>query len=131
MIAEFCDVLDTLVMARELHPGQRNSLDALCGRYDISNAHREKHGALLDAEILSDVYLAMTGGQAALVLDPESDPDSDAGDGGIRRLDFSRTPLPVIDPDDDEIAAHQALLEAINDRTDGACLWLQESLEST
>ena len=68
---DYCGVLDTLVMARKKHPGQRNSLDALCGRYDVDNSRRDKHGALLDAEILADVYLAMTGGQRALSLDAE------------------------------------------------------------
>lgn len=69
---EICTVLDTLVMAREKHPGQRNSLDALCRRYGIDNSHRELHGALLDSEILADVYLFMTGGQTALILDADS-----------------------------------------------------------
>ena len=63
-MASLCEVIDTLVMAREMHPGQRNSLDALCGRYDVDNKHRTKHGALLDSEILADVYLAMTGGKS-------------------------------------------------------------------
>jgi len=74
---DICTVLDTLVMAREKHPGQRNSLDALCRRYGIDNSHRELHGALLDSEILADVYLFMTGGQTALTLEAES-----AGDNG-------------------------------------------------
>ena len=67
-MSELCAVLDTLVLARQMHPGQRNSLDALCRRYSIDNSHRELHGALLDARILADVYLAMTGGQGALIL---------------------------------------------------------------
>ena len=74
-VRDHCRILDTLVMAREMHPGQRNSLDALCKRYDIDNGHRVLHGALLDAEILADVYLAMTGGQTALTLDAESGGD--------------------------------------------------------
>ena len=69
VIRELCRVLDTLLLARERHPGQRNSLDALCKRYDIDNSHRQLHGALLDARILADVYLAMTGGQSLLALD--------------------------------------------------------------
>ena len=74
-VRDHCRILDTLVMAREMHPGQRNSLDALCKRYDIDNGHRVLHGALLDAEILADVYLAMTGGQTALTVDAESGGD--------------------------------------------------------
>jgi len=73
--ADICTVLDTLVLAREKHPGQRNSLDALCRRYGIDNSHRELHGALLDSEILADVYLFMTGGQTALTLEAESGGD--------------------------------------------------------
>src|SRR4029077_4178452 len=72
-IADVCRVLDTLALARQMHPGQRNSLDALCKRYSVDNSHREYHGALLDARILADVYLAMTGGQGSLTLSAESD----------------------------------------------------------
>lgn len=71
-LEEYCDVLDTLVMAREKHPGQRNSLDALCKRYEVDNSNRQLHGALLDAEILAFVYLAMTGGQASLFAEAEA-----------------------------------------------------------
>ena len=72
-MAEHCEVFDSLDYARNLHPGQRNSLDALCKRYQVSNAHRQLHGALLDAELLAEVYLAMTGGQSSLNLDPVED----------------------------------------------------------
>ena len=72
-MGSLCEVIDTLVMAREMHPGQRNSLDALCGRYDVDNKHRTKHGALLDSEILADVYLAMTGGQKSLGWEADDD----------------------------------------------------------
>ena len=72
-MADICSVLDTLVLARQMHPGQKNSLDALCKRYLVDNSHRELHGALLDSEILADVYLLMTGGQTALILDPQID----------------------------------------------------------
>ena len=72
-IADLCQVLDTLALARQMHPGQRNNLDALCKRYSVDNSHRDYHGALLDARILAEVYLAMTGGQVKLVLSAESD----------------------------------------------------------
>src|SRR5579862_8375553 len=72
-IAERCKVLDTLALARQMHPGQRNSLDALCKRYSVDNSRRDYHGALLDARLLAEVYLAMTGGQATLVLSAETD----------------------------------------------------------
>jgi len=108
---------NTLVMAREMHPGQRNSLDALCKRYDIDNGHRVLHGALLDAEILADVYLAMTGGQTALTLDSESGGDkkqqNQASEGlSIQRLSLTPGQLRVVRPTAEEHAAHQAKCEA-------------------
>ncbi|WP_017430402.1 DNA polymerase III subunit epsilon [Vreelandella jeotgali] len=111
-VADRCGILDTLTMARRMHPGQRNSLDALCKRYDIANAHRVLHGALLDAEILADVYLAMTGGQTALTLDADGqDATADAGDAAsglaIRRLSLSPGQLRVVTPSADEEAAHR------------------------
>ena len=125
-LAEICSVTDTLEMARRMHPGQRNSLDALCKRYAIDNAHRELHGALLDAEILADVYLAMTGGQIAFALDGA---DRDGGGGratGIRRLAAGRPRLPVVRASADELRVHRARLEAI--RVGGRCLWLESEL---
>lgn len=115
-------VLDTLVMARQMHPGQKNSLDALCKRYDINNEHRELHGALLDAEILADVYLAMTGGQTSLSLDSSAHSGGQKG-GGIRRLPEGRRPLTVIRASDEELGAHQQQLELIDKKSDGNCLW--------
>ena len=114
-VTEHCTVLDTLVMARERHPGQRNNLDALCKRYGVDNSGRDLHGALLDAEILAEVYLAMTGGQTNLSL---------AGDGGdagggfvsvtkISRLAADRAPLPVVTATAAELEAHQAFLQKI------------------
>lgn len=119
-----CAVIDTLVMARAKHPGQRNSLDALCQRYDVDNSQRDLHGALLDAEILADVYLAMTGGQTMLQL---SDAAASAGSGGpgskqIRRLPKDRVPLPVIRASAEELAAHEIQLEAIKAGA-GKVLW--------
>ncbi len=114
-VTEHCTVLDTLVMARERHPGQRNNLDALCKRYGVDNSGRDLHGALLDAEILAEVYLAMTGGQTNLSL---------AGDGGdagggfvsvtkISRLAADRALLPVVTASAAELEAHQAFLQKI------------------
>jgi len=125
-LAEICAITDTLEMARRMHPGQRNSLDALCKRYAIDNAHRELHGALLDAEILADVYLAMTGGQTAFALDGGDREGSSGRDAGIRRLDAERPALPVVRASADELRAHRARLEAI--RSGGRCLWLESEI---
>jgi DNA polymerase III subunit epsilon len=116
-------VIDTLVMARAKHPGQRNNLDALCQRYDVDNSQRDLHGALLDAEILADVYLAMTGGQTALQLS-----DVDKTEGGnesmqIRRLSSDRPALPVIKANSEELAAHEVQLDAIAASSGGSVLW--------
>jgi DNA polymerase III subunit epsilon len=123
-VAEHCRILDTLQLARERHPGQRNNLDALCKRYEIDNGHRVLHGALLDAEILAEVYLAMTGGQTALSLDAEEAADSQAMTGGlsIRRLSLSAGSLRVVRPAEMELAAHQAKLEQIR-KAAGRCHW--------
>lgn len=120
-----CSVLDTLVLARKMHPGQKNSLDALCKRYEISNAHRELHGALLDAEILADVYLAMTGGQTRLSLDGSSDGIEGDMAEPIRQAK-AHAALKVIKANDAEMAAHNERLDAI-DKTHGkACVWRSE-----
>lgn len=116
-------VLDTLVMARQMHPGQKNNLDALCKRYDINNEHRELHGALLDAEILADVYLAMTGGQTHLSLDGHGNGAGGAQSEVIRRLAAGRPPLPVIHASTEEMAAHNEMLERIEKKSGGNCLW--------
>ncbi len=121
-IEDYCGILDTLSLARQMHPGQKNSLDALCRRYDIDNAHRELHGALLDAEILADVYLMMTGGQTALLLDAQGDAGEVLAD-EIRRLPAGRPALRVIRADEAERAAHEARLAAIDEASGGQCLW--------
>ncbi|MVW75956.1 DNA polymerase III subunit epsilon [Pseudomonas xionganensis] len=128
-ISEHCSILDTLLMARERHPGQRNNLDALCKRYGVDNSGRELHGALLDAEILADVYLAMTGGQTHLSLAGEG-ADSD-GSGRqtaspIRRLAAERAPTRIIRASAEEIAAHQARLAAIEKAAGAPALWSQQ-----
>ncbi|MTI51412.1 MAG: DNA polymerase III subunit epsilon [Alcanivorax sp.] len=123
-VAERCRILDTLKMARDLHPGQKNSLDALCRRYDVENAHRELHGALLDAEILADVYLAMTGGQTKLSLG-----GADAGEQGseqaeaIRRLAADRPRLAVVRASDTDLERHRKKLEAMAESRGQMTLW--------
>lgn len=119
-IAELCKVTDTLAMARKLYPGKRNNLDVLCTRYGIDNSHRTLHGALLDAEILADVYLLMTGGQTKLNLQSDSQQEDDSG--AIRRLNASRAPLKVIKADAEELAAHEARLDLVV-KKGGSCLW--------
>lgn len=115
-------ILDTLVMARQMHPGQKNNLDALCKRYDINNEHRELHGALLDAEILADVYLAMTGGQTSLSLGGQTGGVNRQVE-AIRRLSDSRRPLAVVRANEEELAAHRLRLEAIDKASGGGVLW--------
>jgi len=124
-IGILCRVTDTLVLARSLHPAQRNSLDALCKRYGVDNSQRDLHGALLDAEILADVYLAMTGGQVSLSLDIRSVPGTSRGQKDLRRLPANRPPLPVVRADEEEILAHRARLAAIDEASGGQCLWLK------
>ncbi|MFA5677880.1 MAG: DNA polymerase III subunit epsilon [Pseudomonas sp.] len=131
-VADHCSVVDTLAMARGRHPGQRNSLDALCKRYGVDNSQRDLHGALLDAEILADLYLIMTGGQTALMLSGQGGGDSAAEQvGTIRRLDPQTRPvLPVIRASEDELAAHAERLAAI-EKAAGSALWRQmESIEA-
>lgn len=113
-VGDHCAVVDTLLVAREKHPGQRNSLDALCKRYGVDNSQRDLHGALLDAEILADVYLIMTGGQTALVLGSSSGNHDTSGGSDIRRLNRQKhVTLPVILANEQELAAHHQRLAAI------------------
>jgi len=124
-IADICVITDTVAMARKMHPGQRVSLDALCKRYEVDNSGRDLHGALLDARLLADVYLAMTGGQNRLML------DSGEEGGGLRRSRFVELlgsptgPLPVQLPSTEELAAHHARLKKMADK--GKCLWVEAS----
>ncbi len=130
-IESCCDVLDTLTLARKLHPGQRNSLDALCKRYEVDNSNRELHGALLDAEILADVYLAMTGGQKALSLGDGAAARGAGGEDaglGIRRIQREGLSLAVRRPDPEEYAAHEARLEGID--CPSGVLWLRGQTET-
>jgi len=124
-----CRVLDTLTLARERHPGQRNNLDALCKRYGIDNAQRDLHGALLDAQLLADVYLAMTGGQSLLALEQET--RSEARVDGVDGTEPAFVPLSrplqalrVVAPSDGELAAHAELTRLLQKASGGRCLWL-------
>ena len=133
-VRHVCRVLDTLTLARSRHPGQRNNLDALCKRYDIDNAHRELHGALLDARILADVYLAMTSGQNLLALD-ESVPQFGLAqaDASAIRVRFAG-PLRVIRASEQECVAHSALTRLLQNASGGKCIWLSlepEALPAT
>ncbi|MBT5105903.1 MAG: DNA polymerase III subunit epsilon [Porticoccaceae bacterium] len=120
-----CRIIDTLALARQKHPGQKNNLDALCKRYGVDNSQRDLHGALLDAEILADVYLLMTGGQVNLNISGQqaSDGGQDNSRSGIRRLAQDRQPLRVVTASREEIERHQQKLEAIN-KSSGNCLWM-------
>ncbi|KPA88889.1 MULTISPECIES: DNA polymerase III subunit epsilon [Pseudomonas] len=127
-ISQHCSILDTLLMARERHPGQRNSLDALCKRYGVDNSGRELHGALLDSEILADVYLTMTGGQTSLSLAGNSGDGAEGGAGQaseIRRLSAERKPGRIIRASESELAEHQARLEIIAKSAGAPALWTQ------
>lgn len=122
-LEDYCNITDTLVMARELHPGQKNSLDALCSRYQIDNSQRDLHGALLDAQILLDIYLAMTGGQGRLSLE-----DEQIRQDGVVKHKFlirDRGVLRLILPTPAELLAHQQRLAAIDKDSGGKCVWLK------
>ena len=124
-ITDHAMVLDTLTLAREMHPGQRNSLDALCKRYEVDASGRDVHGALIDAELLARVYLAMTGGQTALSLDEDDNEFAYAGEEVVVRPRRKDLNLVVVEPSDAELAAHEALLDKIE--ADGSCLWRETS----
>ena len=112
-------VIDTLKLAKELHPGQKNNLDALCKRYGVDNAHRTLHGALLDAELLAEVYLAMTRGQESLMIDMSSAAQTSTTDAGVA----ASLPQRVLHASVEELAAHAALLADIDKECKGTCLW--------
>jgi DNA polymerase III subunit epsilon len=125
---DVCGVLDTLALARQMHPGQRNSLDALCKRYSIDNSHRDLHGALLDADLLLEVYLAMTGGQGALTLD-----DKVTATGDVRAASMAVRPagtLLVRRATVEELQAHRAMLELLDRKSGGRTVWRQVELEA-
>jgi DNA polymerase-3 subunit epsilon len=130
-VVDRCTVIDTLVMARSKHPGQRNSLDALCQRYEVDNSQRDLHGALLDAEILADVYLAITGGQTALQLSGSgNDQNGQSRMEPIVRLSDNRESLLVIKATPTELTAHQSQLDAIAAVSGGKVLWRDTAAEA-
>ncbi|QYF93211.1 DNA polymerase III subunit epsilon [Massilia sp. PAMC28688] len=112
-------VIDTLVNAKELHPGKRNSLDALCDRYGVSNSHRKLHGALLDAELLADVYLSMTRGQNSLSMDVEE--ESAAGGGLLETVALAE--IVILRASAEELADHESLLAGLDKAVKGSCVW--------
>ena len=123
---DYCRVLDTLALARQMHPGQRNSLDALCKRYSVDNSHREYHGALLDARILAEVYLTMTGGQAKFTLSEESDtPRSRARQAAPRRA-AAEVRINVVKASEEELRAHEHSLALIDKASRGTTVWRNE-----
>ena len=127
-IAGVCSIVDTLAVARNKHPGQRNNLDALCKRYAVDNSQRDLHGALLDAEILADVYLVMTGGQVNLNINDQSSAEKGSSEttSGIRRLSADRSSLRVIKATESELKSHQQKLETIKNAS-GQCVWQDTS----
>lgn len=129
-MATICQIVDTLAMARQRHPGQKNSLDALCSRYGVDNSQRELHGALLDAEILAEVYLLLTGGQTALALagDELSVESSGTATTLIRRISSERPRLRVVRAADQELAAHELRLQEIDKSSGGQTLFRLPSL---
>lgn len=124
-VSHCSNVIDTLVQAKELHPGKRNSLDALCDRYGISNAHRKLHGALLDSELLADVYLAMTRGQNMLSMDVEVE----SSGGGALLEAGPLGEIIVLQAAPDELAEHDDVLAALDKGVKGECVWRKYSLQ--
>ncbi|MBK1679177.1 DNA polymerase III subunit epsilon [Rhodocyclus tenuis] len=117
-------VCDTLRMAKDLHPGKKNNLNALCDRYQVDNSHRTLHGALLDAEILAEVFIAMTRGQESLLMDLGSDKPAQQESQAMTLASHERRTLRVLRASDEEIAEHARTLAGINKESKGKCLWL-------
>jgi len=126
-LEDHCSILDTLIMARRKHPGQRNSLDALCKRYQIDNSHRNLHGALLDAQILASVYLVLTGGQISLYQEEEHETSSYLSDISANLTQVDRPKMKRFTCPPEELKAHEKRLRAIDEASGGNCLWLQKS----
>lgn len=121
-VTDCCEVIDTLAMARRIHPGQRNSLDALCKRYSVDNSRRDLHGALLDAQLLADVYLAMTGGQGALSLDQDMS-GAASQDQRVERIDRGVLKLKVVRASRQDLEAHERQLSLIDAASSDGALW--------
>jgi len=127
-VKEVCGgVIDTLVQAKQMFPGKRNSLDALCDRFGISNAHRTLHGALLDSELLAEVYLAMTRGQESLVIDMLGEAQS-TGEGHAPRIALDDLQLPVLVASEEELSAHLAVLDDLDKAVKGTSVWRIETV---
>ena len=126
LLTDHCTILDTLALARQLHPGQRNSLDALCKRYGVDNSNRDLHGALLDARILLDVYLAMTGGQGALTLHAENGANAGGSKTAARRRS-TVIEIPIIRATAEELAAHEQALDGVDKASQGNCIFRHRS----
>ena len=122
-IKDICAVVDTLALARSLNPGQKNDLNSLCKRYNVDNSQRTLHGALRDAEILADVYLVMSGGQAGLFDESRAAAKARTENTKIRCLDPNRSSLPVLRASAEELSAHQGWIEEIDRASGGRCLW--------
>ncbi len=130
-LEEHCTILDTLAMARQLHPGQRNSLDALCKRYQVDNSQRDLHGALLDAEILADLYLRMTGGQTSLALNRDEPQLTRRGSAtALRKVKRKRPRLKVIRATGQELQRHDERLKDIARANGGTCIWTELESDS-
>ena len=127
-IEDYCTVFDTLLLAREKHPGQKNNLDALCKRYEVDNSQRDLHGALLDAQILLDVYLQMTGGQTDLTFHSVATSHGVKGK-SEQYINNKHKKLVVIEPTENELAEHRMLLESIKDKNKGKCIWIETELD--
>lgn len=126
-VAQMCTVTDSLQLARKMYPGKRNNLDALCDRLGIDNSKRVLHGALLDAEILADVFLMMTGGQIALIGEDEHEQvKTSSAERVYQPLTIDTSNLIVLAPDEKELAEHLKYLELINKKSKGNCLWTRE-----
>jgi len=125
-LGEVCRVLDTLALAKQMHPGQRNNLDALCKRYSVDNSHREYHGALLDARILAEVYLAMTGGQANLTLGAESDTARGRARQGAPNRGMEGARIAVVRACDEELLAHEHVLAVLDKASGGKTVWRKQ-----
>lgn len=110
-VSTYCSVIDTLVMARKMRPGKKNNLDILCKAYEVNNVHRELHGALLDSELLAEVYLHMTGGQSNLSLDSEESARNVSGGVAVKKIATDRKPIKIISASEEELLAHQAIIE--------------------
>ncbi|WP_019530157.1 DNA polymerase III subunit epsilon [Dasania marina] len=122
-LEQYCGVLDTLALARKKHPGQRNTLDALCSRYGVDNSQRDLHGALLDSEILADVYLLITGGQTNLLLADSDNNQQGEAVAELRPVQADRAPLKVITASAEELALHEQRLDEVEKKSESGCLW--------